>query len=246
MFIMKSLFFAGLLSVVAVKAQQSAYGQCGGIGWSGATTCVSGYVCTYSSEYYSQCIPGTAATTTLTTITSAPTTGTGTATSTGAASTTISGGGSGPGTTLQSGYYWIRAVESPNFHKYLQTSPEYVSGIAIMDDYTTAGQFQIVSGQLVELISTGLLYLNVSPQTNSSETKLPVSFETTQNTYGTFAFSGDAVQWSISSIDRPNLSAWLVCTDQQLFINLGAYDYDTPSGCADETIHYYNGATAVD
>ena len=27
-----------------------------------------------------------------------------------------------------------------------------------------------------------------------------------------------------------------MCANQQLFINLGAYDYDTPSGCADETV----------
>ena len=99
---------------------------------------------------------------------------------------------------------------------------------------------------------------------------LGMTFEATQNTYGTFDFSGDAVQWSVASIDRPNLSAWLVCANQQLFINLGAYDYMTPAGCADETvsdtffwgrgwgkmgrwclltamqIHYYNGATAID
>ncbi|EIN06932.1 hypothetical protein PUNSTDRAFT_145192 [Punctularia strigosozonata HHB-11173 SS5] len=43
-----------------VLAQQSAWGQCDGIGWSGATTCVSGYVCTYQNDYYSQCIPGAA------------------------------------------------------------------------------------------------------------------------------------------------------------------------------------------
>jgi len=115
-----------------------------------------------------------------------------------------------------------------------------------MGDYTTAGQFQIVDGQLVELITGGLLYANVETQTDSTVTKLAVTFETTQNTYGTFDFSGDAVQWSIASISRPNLSAWLVCANQQLFINLGAYDYLTPTGCADETIHYYNGATAVD
>jgi len=114
-----------------------------------------------------------------------------------------------------------------------------------MDSYTTAGQFQIVSGQLVQLTTAGLLYMNVETQANSSVTKLLTSFSTTQNTYGTFAFSGDAVQWSIPSISRPNLSAWLVCESQHLYVNLGAYDYLTPSGCADETIHYYNGATAV-
>jgi len=233
--VVKMLYAIAILlaSASAVSAQAAAYAQCGGTGYSGATTCVSGYVCTYSSQYYSQCIPGTAAVST-------PTTGNG-------ATTVVSGGGSTgyPGTTLQSGYYWIRAVESPNFHKYLQTAPEYEPGTAIMDDYTTAGQFQIVSGQLVELTSSSLLYANVAPLVGT-ETKLAMTFNTTQNTYGTFAFSGDAVQWSIASISRPNLSAWLVCENQQLFINLGSYDYMTPAGCADETIHYYNGATAVD
>jgi hypothetical protein len=32
------------------------YGQCGGIGWTGPTTCASG-TCTYSNAYYSQCVP---------------------------------------------------------------------------------------------------------------------------------------------------------------------------------------------
>jgi len=98
----------------------------------------------------------------------------------------------------------------------------------------------------VELITGGLLYAIVEPQANSTVTKLSVSFGTEKNTYGTFDFSGDAVQWSIPSITRQNLSAWLVCANQTLWINLGAYGYMTPAGCADETIHYYNGATAVD
>jgi len=32
------------------------YGQCGGQGWTGATTCASG-TCTVSNQYYSQCLP---------------------------------------------------------------------------------------------------------------------------------------------------------------------------------------------
>ncbi|KAF3939466.1 Endoglucanase-4 [Dactylella cylindrospora] len=32
------------------------YGQCGGIGWTGPTTCASG-TCTVSNAYYSQCLP---------------------------------------------------------------------------------------------------------------------------------------------------------------------------------------------
>ncbi|KAF7942909.1 uncharacterized protein EAE97_006363 [Botrytis byssoidea] len=255
------LMIAGIQNVYA---QQAAWGQCGGTGWIGATTCASGYVyCTCFSlvtpvmnssiepsrflaftnhaisPYYSQCLPGTASSTSTIATTPATTTS-GTPTTTRSTTTTLStttttGVASYPGATLQSGYYWIRAVETPNFQ-----SP----GTAVLADRSTAGQYQIVSGQLVELIAPNtFLYANVQPPANSSAVKLSVTFNTTQNTFGTFAFSGDAVTWSVASISRPNLSAWLVCGAQKLWINLGNYAYLTPTGCVDETIHYFNGAT---
>lgn len=260
----KSLAAAVLLPL-AVSAQQSAYGQCGGIGWSGATTCVANYTCTVSNPYYSQCLPGgnssptpakttttTTTTSKATTFTTVKTTSTTTLGSSPPPSTTVASPsttvvtGAGPGTTLTGTWLWIRSVEAPNFHKYLQTSPEYTTGTAIMGDYTTAGQFNIVNGQLVENIGGGKqLYAVVTPR-QTTELLLAVTFSATPNTYGTFAFQGDAVTWTIPSISRPNTAAWYVCTGQQLFINLGNYDYGTPANCADETIHYYNGATAVD
>ncbi|KAF5355158.1 hypothetical protein D9756_005598 [Leucocoprinus leucothites] len=61
----------GLVSLSPLAAAQvGAWGQCGGIGWSGGTTCVSGYTCTFSNDYYSQCIPGTASSAPSTTTTS--------------------------------------------------------------------------------------------------------------------------------------------------------------------------------
>ncbi|PVH82818.1 glycoside hydrolase family 62 protein [Cadophora sp. DSE1049] len=45
------------LLLPVVSAQGALYAQCGGIGWAGATTCVSGACCTTSNEYYSQCLP---------------------------------------------------------------------------------------------------------------------------------------------------------------------------------------------
>ncbi|KAI0356388.1 putative acetylxylan esterase A [Trametes cingulata] len=57
--------FASALSVVAlaglVAAQAAEWGQCGGIGWTGATTCVAGTACVKLNDYYSQCQPGAAA-----------------------------------------------------------------------------------------------------------------------------------------------------------------------------------------
>ncbi|KAJ3933601.1 MAG: hypothetical protein NXY57DRAFT_959796 [Lentinula lateritia] len=35
----------------------SAYGQCGGSGWTGPTACVAGYTCVAQNTFYSQCIP---------------------------------------------------------------------------------------------------------------------------------------------------------------------------------------------
>ncbi|GLB37982.1 putative cellulose-binding GDSL lipase acylhydrolase [Lyophyllum shimeji] len=47
-------------------AQGAAWSQCGGIGWTGATTCVAGCICTKLNDYYSQCIPGTGSSTSTT------------------------------------------------------------------------------------------------------------------------------------------------------------------------------------
>ncbi|KAH6717122.1 hypothetical protein BKA61DRAFT_631117 [Leptodontidium sp. MPI-SDFR-AT-0119] len=235
----------GLSVATAVSAQSGAWGQCGGLNWNGATTCVSGYV------YYSQCIPGTAASSssappTAVASTIKPSTLTTLSTSTITSSGSVpTGSGTGPGTTLQTGYYWIRAVADPNFHKYLQTKPIYLPGTAILESYLTAGQFAIVDGQLVELLTPGtFLYANVIASTVSGATKLAVEFKKDKNTYGTFAWSGDALQWTVAGLTRPNASAWLVCENQSLWINLGSYGYMTPAGCVDQTIHYYNDKTA--
>ncbi|KAJ7256468.1 cellobiohydrolaseII [Mycena haematopus] len=80
--------FASLAALVAilpalVVAQSPIYGQCGGTGWTGATTCVSGSTCTFSNPYYSQCLPGAAGGTT----TTAHSTTTGPTSSTGPTST---------------------------------------------------------------------------------------------------------------------------------------------------------------
>ncbi|KAH9905475.1 glycoside hydrolase family 10 protein [Xylariomycetidae sp. FL2044] len=36
--------------------QAALYGQCGGSGWTGCTACASGSTCTYSNDWYSQCL----------------------------------------------------------------------------------------------------------------------------------------------------------------------------------------------
>ena len=43
----------------------------------------------------------------------------------------------------------------------------------------------------------------------------------------------------MGDISRPNTAAWLVCAGQELFVNTGAYGYDTPAGCADQTVSLF-------
>ncbi|KAJ4297960.1 hypothetical protein N0V90_005859 [Kalmusia sp. IMI 367209] len=196
-----------------------------------------------TTDYYSQCQPGAVP------VDPVPEPSNPAATTAGTPTATGSPSGTGPGKTLQSGYYWIRAVAAPNYHKYMQTKPLYATGPALLGDYTTAGQFQVQNGQLVQLVSAPgeavkLLYATVSETRSINNESLAVSFSEKQNTYGTFKFGGDDLQWSVAGVTRPNPSAWYVCTGQQMYINLGNYAYQTPSGCADQTIHYYNDKTA--
>lgn len=44
-------------TTTASGASQTVWGQCGGVGWTGPTSCVSGATCTYLNAYYSQCVP---------------------------------------------------------------------------------------------------------------------------------------------------------------------------------------------
>ncbi|TFK43956.1 hypothetical protein BDQ12DRAFT_731910 [Crucibulum laeve] len=96
--ITSGLVFGSLFLALAANAQQAAWGQCGGQGWTGATTCVSGYTCTYSSNWYSQCLPGTAAPTSSSSIPSGPTN-----TTSAPTTTPTSGGTELPAGTLVTG-----------------------------------------------------------------------------------------------------------------------------------------------
>lgn len=109
-FTMRSLIVSSAL-VAGALAQSEAYAQCGGTSWTGDTTCVSGYTCTYQSDYYSQCLPGTASTT-LATSTTADTSTTAVAASTTAASTTAASTTSSAAAASGTGFKWLGVDES--------------------------------------------------------------------------------------------------------------------------------------
>lgn len=151
--------------------------------------------------------------------------------------TTAADTGTNPGSTLVSGWYYVRAVASPNFHSYLQSKPTGLPSDAFLDAPENAGQFNIIDGQLVYNTGEGGdMYLHVENPDDKTQRTLETWFADEVNDYGTFAFQGDTVTWHVDDIARPNEAAWLVCDAQQLFINTGAYAYDTPEGCADQTV----------
>ncbi|RDB24215.1 putative endo-1,4-beta-xylanase C [Hypsizygus marmoreus] len=62
------MFKVAALVSFAILAQHvsavAVWGQCGGIGYNGDTKCDAGSTCVYSNDWYSQCLPGAAPTTT--------------------------------------------------------------------------------------------------------------------------------------------------------------------------------------
>ncbi|KAF9445933.1 carbohydrate esterase family 16 protein [Macrolepiota fuliginosa MF-IS2] len=66
-----SLALAALVPLAI--AQSPIYGQCGGVSWTGSTTCVAGSTCVKQNDYYSQCIPGASTSAPSSSSTSAPT-----------------------------------------------------------------------------------------------------------------------------------------------------------------------------
>ncbi|KAJ7743705.1 glycoside hydrolase family 3 protein [Mycena maculata] len=90
----------------SVFSQAILYGQCGGIGWTGATTCSQG-VCTILNAYYSQCLLGAATTSTSTS--SSQTISTASSSTPTSSSTTTSSASAPTGTILNISPQWTAA-----------------------------------------------------------------------------------------------------------------------------------------
>ncbi|KAK7950957.1 uncharacterized protein PG986_006685 [Apiospora aurea] len=94
---------SALIAAVALAqgslAAQPVWGQCGGQGWTGDTTCESGSACASQNPWYFQCIPGAP--------TQAPNPGTTTAPPTVTTTTAGKGGGGGSQTTSVTATYSV-------------------------------------------------------------------------------------------------------------------------------------------
>ncbi|KAF3914351.1 Exoglucanase [Arthrobotrys entomopaga] len=85
---MKTIAAIALAAPALVAAQQGQWAQCGGIGWSGGTSCQSPYVCSTLNPYYAQCLTGSGGPTTTTRATTTAIVTTTTRTTTTRATTT--------------------------------------------------------------------------------------------------------------------------------------------------------------
>ncbi|KAG9007353.1 hypothetical protein FRB90_009433 [Tulasnella sp. 427] len=85
-------FAAGLIVALAstlAKATVAVYGQCGGINYTGETTCAAGSTCVYQNDWYYQCLPSSTTTTkTSSSSTTTKTSSSSTTTKTSSSSTT--------------------------------------------------------------------------------------------------------------------------------------------------------------
>ncbi|KAJ7083801.1 SGNH hydrolase-type esterase domain-containing protein [Mycena epipterygia] len=70
--LLKVLISVCVVSTRLAFAQSPIFGQCGGINWTGATTCAAGSICVVQNPFFSQCVPSTT-TSSSTTITSTTT-----------------------------------------------------------------------------------------------------------------------------------------------------------------------------
>ncbi|KAG6879941.1 hypothetical protein C0992_009299 [Termitomyces sp. T32_za158] len=93
--------------------------------------------------------------------------------------------------------------EEPNFHKYLRSEVINTASEAVLGDPSTAGQFIITDGQLIQNANGIPLYAVVEDRANSTVVKLKMDWSTTPATSGTFVFSGDTLEWSNPAITRP-------------------------------------------
>ncbi|KAF8585978.1 carbohydrate-binding module family 1 protein [Ramaria rubella] len=172
--------FVLIALVASVKAQGVTYSQCGGIGWAGATTCVSGDICTVLNAYYSQCLPGAAS--------PAPAPSSSPAPAPSSSSTVPSTVGGSPSSTASAPTptgSQIRTDQDPAYHLYLQD----IGGTPVLGPEASSGYFTI--GSTISLNVNGTtLFLNVDEGATTDYKPLTLDATATTTTWG---LSGDTI-----------------------------------------------------
>ncbi|KAI8992991.1 hypothetical protein BD414DRAFT_292422 [Trametes punicea] len=212
-----------LFLVLPVAAQSPVWGQCGGIGWTGSTTCAAGSVCTVLNDYYSQCIPGSASESSTVPITTITPTPIAPPTSTvPQAPTTTSSAATPTGSQ-------IRADQDPVYHFYLQSD----GGTPVLGPESSSGYFTIGSTISLNGADGSKLYLNIDESATTSYK--PLSFDAVATTTD-WGLEGDTIITT-----APRQLNFLACStsDPNVYDVFFQEGNDTPSGasCALVTLH---------
>ncbi|KAJ2901936.1 putative mannan endo-1,4-beta-mannosidase F [Zalerion maritima] len=231
---MKQIVAAALALAATASAQSGAWGQCGGIGWSGDTTCISGWHCVYQNDWYSQCLQGSDTTsdepTTSTTATTSSTTTTSIPTST---STEFS---STDGTLFkidgETGYfagtncYWCSFLTNPDdvdsVYENMASSGMKILRIWGFNDVSSAPgtndvyfQYLSSSGSTINTGTYGLQLLDKNVAAAEEKgIKLIINFVNNWDDYGgmsayTNAFGGDHVGWYTNSAAQTQYKTYI-------------------------------------
>ncbi|QRV83107.1 Fungal cellulose binding domain protein [Ceratobasidium sp. AG-Ba] len=189
------------IAATSALAQQKGWGQCGGIGWTGAITCVDGWSCVYSNPYFSQCLlaPSSSSIPTATTTTT-------TATSTGCVASNAAGAlmprASGPPIHALDGWAkdtWLQKSK---------TSSNAILGPAISKGwYLPASTIRLIYGTCPQF-----LYLNL---VDASTSYKPLSFDISAKTTNWNYVGAD---WAIS---LNGSTAFITCDTGALYFQTG-------------------------
>ncbi|KIO28622.1 polysaccharide lyase family 1 protein [Tulasnella calospora MUT 4182] len=136
--LLSSLIVASLSAKAAWAVAE--WGQCGGTGYTGSTTCDAGLTCVYQNDFYYQCLKTTGATTTTTKITTTTTKATTTTTTSGSTSSSGAKGtpiGFAAGTTGGAGGVTVTPTTTAELLGYLSDSTKRIIVLTKIFDYTS-------------------------------------------------------------------------------------------------------------
>ncbi|KAM5530967.1 hypothetical protein V8D89_015349 [Ganoderma adspersum] len=210
--------FSFFLLAARVSAQSPVWGQCGGAGWAGSTTCAAGSVCTVLNDYYSQCIPGSGVTSTVPSTNPTPTT----TVTDPVPPSTMSSGATPTGSQ-------IRAVEAPVYHFYLQNN----DGTPMLGPEVSSGYFTIGSTISLSGSADGTLYLNLNSSAATSYKPLTLDAVATTTDWG---LEGD----TIITTDPRQLNFLACATSDASFFDVylqTGNDTPTSGSCSLATLH---------
>ncbi|KAI0743572.1 hypothetical protein C8Q80DRAFT_1107408 [Daedaleopsis nitida] len=222
------IVFSFFILAARVSAQSPAWGQCGGVGWSGSTTCATGSVCTKLNDYYWQCVPGA--------VTSAP----GTTVPPSTPTVTVPQGPSTTSSAATPTGSQIRAVEAPVFHFYLQNKgmslrflAAALGGKPVLGPEASSGYFTIGPSISLNNADGSKVFLNLNSTATTSYKPLTLDAVALTTTWG---LEGDTI---INT--APRQLNFLACstsdaTVYDVFLQTGN-DSPTDASCSMATLH---------